>query len=378
MNINTTHFPLKREVTVPQSVNKRSQKGRDPDVSERISQKVGVGTRKHVLQIVESEIRNLLDLPAENEKPSVYPLSSPIEFSSEAIADRLLNSFASSIVRAQKSGKDEMDLQKMIELAGDQLRQGAAGVDELLSKLGAEGALEKIDKIVNGLQKGLGRLSANLEMFQPQLQNGGDIERERYFSLQLVTLDGDRIDVAMQLSTSSKSELKLQWQNDGIGFRLDTEDGVSSSIKYKIHGSLDEREQHVLEQVLAGVDKMADNFFAGKWSGGAPLNYDESIISAYKLVSGEKETGNARAELRAGAIMPERNSPHVDQVKKMLADKNKQSVVDLLKLLDSVKLFEKSEEALKSMVQKRLEIDPRHVDGDEQEELLPISLQLSA
>jgi hypothetical protein len=368
MDINATHLLVGRPEYPVETLVKKDAAQRSKEMNEEASQKVGNVARQGFLKIVDTEIRGQLGLAGGMENS--YSLLPETEYDTLEITDRLLKDFAVSVVHAQEGGKSGTQLQEMIKRAKGQIHQGIENADAVLSGLGVEGSREDINSIVDGLEQGLDKLSASFDRFKPQLQNGGDIERRRFFSLQLTTLDGDQINVQMRLGANSSSRLKIQWRNGGPSFELDTTREVYSSLKFNIKGNLDDREQHALQQVLDGVNKMADDFFAGKFSfGGVSVEWDESIIRSYKLVSSEEGTETGFSGLQAWGTYPE-DFQRTGIFDKLMANSSRESAGNLLKLLDSIKLAEKSEEALKTMVTKRFQADPRYTDSKEEDQFL--------
>jgi len=320
--------------------------------------KIGDDFRNGFLKIAQTKIYNRLGVTRGDRPSSGYAgisALSPVD-----ITAGVLQSVASSIAGAHHLGSDGNELMHMIDQAQKNIDRGLDETMELFAGAGEQGSVQsEMDRLRTALKKGMDQLSASLSVLEPRLQGDPDIEKTRSLSIQLVTREGDMIDVGLNQSISRHSKLEIQYSGSGLEFGLKIKESVHSSLAYNVNGSLNDQEQLVLDQVLKGVDEIARDFLAGKWSHGAVgFDYDTKQLQSYKLSSSER-SNHANAKLEAWGDYDVDEDFKTDQLNKLLAHGDVQAAGRLRKLLDAVEeLFDNPGDVFMALLKGHLQTIP--------------------
>jgi len=316
------------------------------------------------LTIVENEVRNLLNLPVE--KTSLLPLVEAAPAStSVGVADGIMHDLASSLVTVQHQGKSGGELFQLLADARIGIEQGIKNSDEVLANLSVGDTEQKeVTQLYADLLDGLDKLTASLKAVEGPLALGNHFVEENHMFLELVTKDGDLIQIGMDQHRSYDAELSLQWNSGNPVFTVAAASDAGVVFDVQISGNLDDDEEAMVAELVRGVNQFATDLIQSEidfsdWSGGIGyLDIDESQLKSIDFYSSHSATGQAGSKLSAGSEYDD-ISEGLGGDASIFSDSNKDILRNLVKLLDSVELFEKPEDTLKQLVKSRLAADPQ-------------------
>lgn len=218
----------------------------------------------------------------------------PAEYTPEKVSDRILNFIDLAIKQAESKGASEDELNKLRAQARAGVEDGYRKAYEMLNGLGIlKGEVKSgVEKTWALLQQGLDRMDRGESLVLDKTQEQAALsqsltasQESRSLSLQVQTREGDSINI--QLNRSHSQASISQW-DEGKGFAVQLESRSSSySFEYQVQGDLNADEQAALTTLLSGIDKLANDFFAGR--GPESLDsfikggFDASQLSGFSL-----------------------------------------------------------------------------------------------
>lgn len=138
-------------------------------------------------------------------------------------------------------------------------------------------------------------------------------QRESSFNLQVITADGDQVEVTFNRSVSGS----LSYSNDGSGVSLSASRDAQWSLS--VEGELDQGEMDALNQLMQDAVDISNSFFAGDLgealSAAMELGYDSKELASFSLELKQRSVSSvSRAYGSAGPEIPAPLQPVTSQL----------------------------------------------------------------
>ena len=138
-------------------------------------------------------------------------------------------------------------------------------------------------------------------------------QRESSFNLQVMTADGDQVEVTFNRSVSGS----LSYSNDGSGVSLSASREAQWSLS--VEGELDQGEMDALNQLMQDAVDISKSFFAGDLgealSAAMELGYDSKELASFSLELKQRSVSSvSRAYGNAGPEVPVPLQPVTSQL----------------------------------------------------------------
>jgi hypothetical protein len=298
----------------------------------------------------------------------------PADFTPDKVANRILSFIDAALKRAEANGADTETLAQMREQAREGVERGYQQAREILEGYGLlenENIEKGIAQTYDLLQQGLDRMDrgealvapaevsspAVAEMFAAQSRS-----EERTLSLDIETRDGDKISIDLSRYQSSSSHAYLSADAEGVrALRLDkTSSGFS--FEYRVQGELDAEEEAAIKALLAKIDGLADDFFAGK--DGLDLEalsaaFDTQELVGFDLSMQQIQTRSATLAYQEVGRLPADEAKAATEAEWLAPGRLLQEVRDMLEDFRNSDLFRNPAEAFRELLSQRLDQEPR-------------------
>lgn len=113
------------------------------------------------------------------------------------------------------------------------------------------------------------------------------IQEDRDFSLKLRTADGDAVTIKMSAARSGLAQLAYGAGRDGMSASLSRQGSQSANLQFAVEGELDEDELRALNDLLAQVGHISEQFFQGDlgraFELATELSFDRGEIASFDL-----------------------------------------------------------------------------------------------
>lgn len=194
----------------------------------------------------------------------------------EAVAGRIVNFVQNAI--ATRAG-DAAAANDMLLQARQGVAQGIADAREILQSLGklSETIDEQISQTASLINEGLDGLqqvslpvpdSAELITRQSRLlseayQSSRQFSQSQSAAIQIVTQDGDTVEISYTSLMQSMSEQAYVKDSQGQAFAFAQQSGSRMQFEFSVQGDLDQGEQQAIDALLKDLGKVASRFFDG-------------------------------------------------------------------------------------------------------------------
>ena len=276
--------------------------------------------------------------------------------SADDVAKTMLDHIQRGLDQLRNSGASDERIEQRLEAAKAGI---AKGYDQAEQQLKDMGLLN--DDLKAEIAQGRNLIESGLEQFGPTERQGTDIstkmpsfnETSRYstqasqqnsMSLELMTKDGDKISLSFMQSSSSFSYGAQE------GHQLITAAGFEENLAWQINvtGSLDEREQEALSNLLQDVEKLSNSFFSGDLGGALEqamqLGFDGDELASMSLnLRQESFSSVSRAY---NSVQPQLPTPELESLSSGLLAYNE----NYLSAIEQAKSFENPETLLNDLV----------------------------
>lgn len=142
-----------------------------------------------------------------------------------------------------------------------------------------------IGDIRDRLLPGVGELTASID--STEVVAAVSIERERSFSLEVRTQEGDLVTIQIESRNSESAELSASQIGDGVSFRAATESFSSQSLSFTVEGDLNEDERSAIAELIRNAEQLSNRFYAGDFEAAFEaaqnLQFDSGEISGFEL-----------------------------------------------------------------------------------------------
>jgi len=340
-----------------------SHVAKKPDINQGYFS--GASSSQSSSQLLENQIsKNIPEF-------SQFTQANKSDFSSQAVADRVLG-FVETAIR-QRAGS-ELEAQSMLQQAKEGISRGFADARKILSEMPqmTEEIDAQIDNTESLIFQGLEDIASSLNSHSRQ-QGSGELisqsaslttqfEQSREASIEIITQDGDRIEVSYSAyieSASSKSYAANQHGSSAsYGFS-----GISSaSFQFNVQGDLDEGEQQAINELLSNVGDLASQFFNGDvqaaFNSAMELGFDSEELKSFALDFQQ----STYVEVVQNYQRTEQYSDSVPSMHSALAS-GPAAAIDMLAQLEKLieqqnnnQLFEQAEKTIKSLLTDMLDL----------------------
>lgn len=232
-------------------------------------------------------------------------------FNVKALTDNLWGFVQGRLADAQASGASEAEMEKLWQAAEKGLEKGFFEAKSVLKSLGRldEPLNEKIDQAYSRLTETLKQ--RDVEAKAPPVEEAPAPEtsavsrgvslyqyRERTFTLDVATREGDRITIHVQNSQEASAEQHSEagWSQTRWG------QSESDMFSLRIEGDLSEQERDDLDRLLGDVNTLANEFYDGDigvaWEQAQAIDINGSSLASMDLNLRSVETRGAAAYQR--------------------------------------------------------------------------------
>lgn len=205
----------------------------------------------------------------------------------EDVAKTMLDHVARGLDSLRRQGADEGRLQERMDAARAGIEKGYKEATQQLKDMGMldESLQADIDKGKGLIAQGLDQMQQNLS--SPDAVQQGSFSSftqvENSLSLEVMTRDGDRVQVSFQ-QTASNGYAASYGENSSV-----TASSYSEGFEWQmdVNGALDEEEQQALSSLLSDVEKLSSSFFKGDLGGALEqamsLGFDGNELASLSL-----------------------------------------------------------------------------------------------
>lgn len=223
-----------------------------------------------------------------------------MDFSPQAVADRILNFVGTSIAQQANGEKEAQD---MLQQAREGIEQGLSEARDILSNLGKLSAEveSKIDETETLIFKGLdqlaqsildkaessARISDQARLISESGQLSSKFKQSSEATIEIYTQDGDRVEVSYSAFIQSASNESYVVNQQGSSYSYDFSAQSSASFQFSVEGELDAEEQNAINQVLNNVGDIAGQFFNGDvqaaFNSAMQLGFDGEELKSFSM-----------------------------------------------------------------------------------------------
>lgn len=335
-------------------------------------------TQSSVLDALNKELRGANATP-------INELSGQ-DFSPGAVADRILGFIDGHIKTVKANGASDDEVSKQYDIARKAVAKGFAEARKILDGLGVlTGSIKaNVDETFKRINDGLdarqnpdavpaptGTEAAgaqNVSNIARQYDESHSFAQTQQFDLSLKTKEGDIVTLHFDRSDVYANSGSISEQSDGKQStrqaQLSHSETHSSSIRYSVTGDLNDDEKKAIDNVLAGVNKIADQFYAGHTQEAlqqaSQLDFNSDELQSLKLDLTRSTQASYASRYQQVAALPTSDtsvapppaaSSFIRDLGAALREADKETA-----LPDSKALF-------KQLLDKTLETDPRKDDA---------------
>ena len=218
------------------------------------------------------------------------------DFTPTAVADRILGYVETAIT--QRAGST-VEAQSMLEQAKEGIEKGFKEAREILKNMPqmTDEINAQIDETESLVSKGLENLE-NISIDTPQQQQIGQLISESASlssqftqsseaSIQIVTRDGDQIDVSFSAFVQASASQSVAIDSQGVSASFDASFESSASFQFSVQGNLDEGERDAVNELLEDVGELANKFFNGDvqaaFNASLELGFDSEELKSFAV-----------------------------------------------------------------------------------------------
>lgn len=196
-------------------------------------------------------------------------------FDVEAVIDTVMSHISKRIDQARDGGASDDDLKSMFEAARGGVEKGFTQAREQIDAINKlnEPLADKINQAEQGIYKGIDELSD--ETFKPQdvIISPRELDRLEYatsyertknsFEFEVTTQEGDVVKIKAMSDKASYQEALLAQSENGELYYNYAEQSNRSGFNLQVKGDLNESEMAAIEDLMAQVNDLAEEFYTG-------------------------------------------------------------------------------------------------------------------
>jgi hypothetical protein len=246
-------------------------------------------TSQNPVEILESELGRRLGFTPVGQ-------ANAADFTPAAVADRILGFVETAIT--QRAGST-VEAQSMLEQAKEGIEKGFKEAREILENMPQmnDEINALIDETESLVSKGLESLE-NITIDTPRQQQIGQLISESASlssqftqsseaSIQIVTQDGDQIDVSFSAFVQASASQSVAIDQQGVPATFDASFESSASFQFSVQGNLDEGERKAVNELLEDVGELANKFFNGDvqaaFNASLELGFDSEELKSFAV-----------------------------------------------------------------------------------------------
>ncbi len=236
------------------------------------------------------------------------PVSPTAElFDVDAVVNTVMDHIESRIGQAADEGASDDELANMVAAAREGVERGFGQARDQLNEIGKlDDALgSKINEAESGIAQGIDDLEQGLfaaeesdigrsfptSVYEREISS---YSRKDSFSFELMTQEGDRIQISAFNAYAERSEnVYAADENSAVSANAFAA-FESAGYSLAIQGDLNEEEMSALQDLFAQVDDVAENFYSGDvetaFNMALELGYDDDQIAGFSLNLRQVET----------------------------------------------------------------------------------------
>lgn len=196
-------------------------------------------------------------------------------FDVDAVIDTVMDHVSKRIGQARDNGASNEDLQSMFDAARSGVEKGFSQAREQIDAVNKlnEPLAEKIDSAEQGIYKGIDDLASetlnpdSVEITPKKLDSVEYVKAfertQNNFEFEVVTQEGDVVKISAMSDKASFQEALLAQSEDGELYYNYAEESNRSGFNLQVKGDLNESEMAALEDLMAQVNDLADEFYTG-------------------------------------------------------------------------------------------------------------------
>ncbi|VAW67000.1 hypothetical protein MNBD_GAMMA09-1459 [hydrothermal vent metagenome] len=222
------------------------------------------------------------------------PVDSAADFSPQSVADRIVGFVDSAI--AQRAGS-EIEIQSMLQQAREGIAQGINDARATLEAMGklSESVAEQIDKTESLVFKGLDTLEQaltsnqqeNSALISESASLSSLLQQTREASIEIVTQDGDRVEVSYSAFVQSSANQSYSATTQGQALSFEYSATSSTAFQFSVQGNLDAEERASINELLSDVGDIAAQFFQGDvqaaFNASLELGFDSEELKSFSV-----------------------------------------------------------------------------------------------
>lgn len=254
----------------------------------------GLNDVKKSVELLENQLSKSL--------PGFAPISelNAADFTPTAVADRILGFVETAIAQRADS---EVEAQSMLQQAREGIAQGFSEAREILSNIPAmtNEIAEQIDVTESLIFKGLDDLQNSLsgsavnsvggrspsQLISENASFSSQFKQSSQASIQIVTRDGDRVDVNYSALLEFSEAQSFSVNQQGTSASFESSSFFGASFQFSVQGNLDAGEQKAINELLNDVGELANEFFNGDvqaaFNSALELGFDSTELNSFAL-----------------------------------------------------------------------------------------------
>jgi len=280
-----------------------------------------------------------------------YNFQTVEKISADEAAGNILAFIKQRLSADKANGATTEELNQRLDQALTGFEQGFNEAKDILQGLGVldDKLSSEINETYQRVNQGIDELRERINRPVDETNNvsqlsfEGQVSQSRSFTLELTTQDGDTISIDIARERQVSRSFSFNQSEDGTSIQASRAFSSSSNFSLNVQGELDEDELTAINELLADIDGIAQDFYSGNldeaFSAALDLNFDSEELSSLDLNLQQSTSVSAIAAYQSNADAPAANpfkgvGAIFQQVNNIL--ENAQKFADPLQLIDDI------------------------------------------
>lgn len=253
-----------------------------------------VRTMSIMQQTVTARLQASFATPNEQASDQATAATSKNTYSPENVAQRILSHVGNYLERLQEQGASDERLGDVFEIAKSSVQKGIEDANEKLKALGWLN--ESVEKGIEETQSLISEGFDSLEDFFLGAKGVSTVEqvsstsysRQDAASFELVTQEGDRVNVSMySLQASESAESSISSGDNNANFLRYQSQTQAFAFDFSVEGDLSDIELKAINDMMNAAGQVSDLFFSGDVMGalqkGFDKGFDASALASFSM-----------------------------------------------------------------------------------------------
>jgi len=272
-------------------------------------------------RIVSDKVIEHLDKVLQKDHASEIRSLDPKDYTPEAVSKQILNFVRNAIDRAESRG---VSRQALFDQASEGIKTGFKQAENILNSLNAlSGKIaEGVQQTFELIQTGLGEIAREINpnaVAERSSVSTHSFSSSQEFSLNIVTRDGDQVNLTLQRDQSSNSYQASIENRSGSASANGKSYSIIEGFSLSVNGELDAQEIAAIESLLKDVKSVSDDFFNGNvgaaFDAGLKLGFNTQELSAFSLELNQNQSESVSQAYREISEYGVGHSPtHLDNL----------------------------------------------------------------